>query len=90
MSEERVTTLNPGFDKALCQRTITDRRSHTWQTLSYCGIRQRGRRTSARRQEHNYYLDQVFSAACAYHYFYFNAELSRRVSNDDVAEQGCH
>ena len=27
-------------------------------TLSYCGIRQRGRRTSARRQEHNYYLDK--------------------------------
>ena len=51
-------TFKADFDAALCQRSNTDRRSHTWQTLTYCGLRRRGRRQSARRQEHNYYLDR--------------------------------
>jgi len=34
-----------------------DRRKHSWRTVTYCGLHGRGRRRTARRQGHNYYLD---------------------------------
>ncbi len=35
-----------------------DRRRHSWQTIIYCGLRGRGRRSTVRRQGHSYYLDR--------------------------------
>lgn len=40
------------------RRTGADRRRHSWRTLTYCGLRGRGRRRRARRQDHSYYLDR--------------------------------
>ncbi len=40
------------------RRRSEDRRSHSWQTLTYCGLRGRGRRHQARRTDHSYYLDR--------------------------------
>jgi hypothetical protein len=39
------------------RRTGLDRRRHSWRTILYCGLHGRGRRRSARRKGHNYYLD---------------------------------
>jgi hypothetical protein len=40
------------------RRHIGDRRRHSWRTLTYCGLRGRGRRKTARRKGHDYYLDR--------------------------------
>ncbi len=39
------------------RRNQNDRRSHSLRTLTYCGIKGRGRRRIARRDKHDYYLD---------------------------------
>lgn len=40
------------------RRSGIDRRRHSWRTVTYCGLHRRGRRHTARRQDHNYYLDR--------------------------------
>ncbi len=39
------------------RRDQTDRRRHSWRTVTYCGLHGRGRRRHARREGHDYYLD---------------------------------
>jgi hypothetical protein len=39
------------------QRTMYDRRRHTWRTITYCGFEGRGRRYYARRNDYDCYLD---------------------------------
>ncbi len=39
------------------RRDEKDRRRHNWRTVTYCGLRGRGRRRHARREGNNYYLD---------------------------------
>ncbi len=39
------------------RRDQTDRRRHSWRTVTYCGLQGRGRRRQARREGHDYYLD---------------------------------
>ena len=39
------------------RREMFDRRVHSWRTLTYCGLKGRGRRRYARRDDFNYYLD---------------------------------
>lgn len=39
------------------RRAQPDRRSHSLRTLTYCGLRRRGRRRYMRRQGYDYYLD---------------------------------
>ena len=39
------------------RRQMHDRRVHSWRTLTYCGLKGRGRRRHARRDDYNYYLD---------------------------------
>ena len=39
------------------RRVDVDRRQHSWRTVTYCGLHGRGRRHSARRDKHSYYLD---------------------------------
>ena len=40
------------------RRQDEDRRRHSWRTLTYCGLRGRGRRHQVRRSDHSYYLDR--------------------------------
>ena len=40
------------------RREKLDRRRHSWRTITYCGFHARGRRSHARRNENNYYLDR--------------------------------
>jgi hypothetical protein len=39
------------------RRSQSDRRRHSWRTVTYCGLRGRGRRRLARRDGYSYYLD---------------------------------
>lgn len=39
------------------RRSGSDRRRHSLRTLTYCGLRGRGRRRHRRREHHDYYLD---------------------------------
>ncbi len=39
------------------RRAGGDRRRHSWRTVTYCGLRGRGRRRQVRRSGHSYYLD---------------------------------
>lgn len=56
--EKQTITLVPPSDAQIERREGTDRRHHTWRTLTYCGLRGRGRRRHARRRDHSYYLDR--------------------------------
>lgn len=55
MPESTISTgtTNPAQER----RRGEDRRSHSWRTLTYCGLHGRGRRRHARRDKHSYYLD---------------------------------
>jgi len=44
-------------NQASDRRVAVDRRQHSWRTVTYCGLRGRGRRRSTRRDRHSYYLD---------------------------------
>jgi len=56
-STDSAAVLNsePRVDE---QREQKDRRRHDWKTVTYCGLRGRGRRRSARRDGQSYYLDR--------------------------------
>jgi len=56
-SQPHPIAIDSGEDTATERRTEQDRRHHSWRTVSYCGVRGRGRRLEARRDGHNYYLD---------------------------------
>jgi hypothetical protein len=57
-AEEHSTTVAAASDQQVERRFGPDRRRHSWRTLTYCGLRGRGRRRQARRRNHNYYLDR--------------------------------
>jgi len=54
-AQEQVITANALPAE---RRRDEDRRRHSWRTLTYCGLRGRGRRHQARRSDHSYYLDR--------------------------------
>ncbi len=58
--ESDVSALGPNTATAVGdeRRRGTDRRRHSWRTVTYCGLHGRGRRKQARRQNHSYYLDR--------------------------------
>ena len=60
-AEERTIALACPVDREWERRTVPDRRRHTWRTVTYCGLRGRGRRKQARRRDQSYYLDQYDS-----------------------------
>lgn len=54
VQEEVITETNRPAER----REDKDRRRHSWGTLTYCGLRGRGRRHQVRRSDHSYYLDR--------------------------------
>ena len=54
-AQEQVIT---GTTRAAERRQDEDRRRHSLRTLTYCGMRGRGRRHQVRRSDHSYYLDR--------------------------------
>jgi hypothetical protein len=54
---QQVTMISTDGAFSKERRNGQDRRRHSWRTLTYCGLHGRGRRRSARRHGHNYYLD---------------------------------
>jgi len=56
-AQTQTTTLASASNSRAERRTGTDRRRHSWGTLTYCGLYGRGRRQQARRSDHSYYLD---------------------------------
>jgi hypothetical protein len=56
--QQQISALAPASDRQIERREDTDRRRHTWRTLTYCGLHGRGRRRHARRHDHSYYLDR--------------------------------
>ncbi len=56
-SQTNSIVLGAEDDSAAERRTGQDRRRHSWRTLTYCGLQGRGRRRTARRDGHSYYLD---------------------------------
>lgn len=56
-AQEQTAALVSTGDISIERREGTDRRRHTWRTLTYCGLRGRGRRHQVRRSRHSYYLD---------------------------------
>ena len=53
-AQEQVISVNPATAE---RRGGEDRRRHSWRTVTYCGLKGRGRRHNARRSNHSYYLD---------------------------------
>jgi hypothetical protein len=56
-AEEQTIALSDTCAREWERRMVPDRRRHSWRTLTYCGLRGRGRRRQARRTAKNYYLD---------------------------------
>jgi len=54
MGETAATVTTDRYSN---RRTGVDRRRHSLRTLTYCGLQGRGRRLTARRHDHSYYLD---------------------------------
>jgi len=54
-AQEQVIT---GTTRPAERRQDEDRRRHSLRTLTYCGLRGRGRRHQVRRSKHSYYLDR--------------------------------
>ena len=54
-AQEQVIT---GTTRPAERRQDEDRRRHSLRTLTYCGMRGRGRRHQVRRSKHSYYLDR--------------------------------
>jgi hypothetical protein len=52
-----VPATVPGRSTPSERRQGADRRRHSLRTVTYCGLTGRGRRRTARRKGHNYYLD---------------------------------
>ncbi|MDT8387755.1 MAG: DUF5658 family protein [Thiogranum sp.] len=58
MSRKQLAIAGSGEGRTTSdRRNQNDRRSHSLRTLTYCGIHGRGRRRTARRDKHDYYLD---------------------------------
>jgi Domain of unknown function (DUF5658) len=57
-SDASTTNMTVGGNARSERRLGPDRRSHSWRTVTYCGLHGRGRRHQARRQDHSYYLDR--------------------------------
>ena len=56
-AEEQTIALEGTCAGEWERRAVPDRRRHSWRTLTYCGLRGRGRRRQARRSGQSYYLD---------------------------------
>jgi hypothetical protein len=56
-SEPPAIAVPNDQDAATERRRVTDRRRHSLGTITYCGLSGRGRRRTARRDDHDYYLD---------------------------------
>ena len=54
-AQQQVIT---GTTRPAERRQDEDRRRHSLRTLTYCGMRGRGRRHQVRRSDHSYYLDR--------------------------------
>ncbi|MGD8851732.1 MAG: DUF5658 family protein [Gammaproteobacteria bacterium] len=55
--EPQATSFSFDAASGLERRNRPDRRRHSWRTLTYCGLRDPGRRRNLRRRGHSYYLD---------------------------------
>jgi len=57
MNSSNSVAVPDNKSRATERRDQTDRRRHSWRTVTYCGLQGRGRRRQARREGHDYYLD---------------------------------